>query len=136
MRGYLLDTNVLSELLRKKPAEQVILRLRAIHPDLLLTSSVCVSELRYGAARHPQGDSLWARISQEVLPRIRVLPFGTREAESAGDLLARLERRGKVMDLEDVMIGSTALVHGLTAVTRNVRHFERIDGLAIENWWD
>jgi len=93
-------------------------------------------ELRYGTARHPQGQALWERISQEVLPRVRVLPLATAEAKKAGDLIAFLEARGKPIELEDILIGATALVNGLTAVTRNVRHFDRIEGLNVESWWE
>lgn len=53
----------------------------------------------------------------------------------AGDLLAALERRGQPIGLEDVLIGATALAGSLTVVTRNLRHFARIPGLAVESWW-
>ena len=136
MNGYLLDTNVLSELVRKKPSERVIERMRNVPSESLVTSSICVMELRYGTARHPQGQSLWERISQEVLSRVRVLPLTTAGAEKAGDLIAYLEARGKLIELEDILIGATALVNRLTTVTRNVRHFDRIEGLKVESWWD
>lgn len=136
MSGYLLDTNVLSELIRKRPSERVIERLRSVPPESLATSSICITELRYGAARHPQGSALWARISQEVLPRVEILPLGTTEAEKAGDLIAFLESRGMVIGIEDVLIGATGLVNQLTMVTRNIEHFARIDGLVVESWWD
>jgi tRNA(fMet)-specific endonuclease VapC len=134
--GYLLDTNVLSELIRKRPSERVIARMSSVSSELLATSSICVAELRYGAARHPQGDALWERISQEVLPRVDIVPLGFPEAEIAGDLIAILESRGMVIGIEDVLIGATGLVHQRTMVTRNVEHFARIDGLVVENWWD
>lgn len=110
--------------------------MRAVAPASLSTASICVTELRYGAARHPQGQPLWEKIAQEVLPRVRILPLGTAEAERAGHLIALLEARGSLIGIEDVLIGATALVHGLTAVTRNVRHFARIEGLKVESWWD
>lgn len=136
MTGYLLDTNVLSELVRKRPFPGVTERLRSIPQDQLVTSSICVTELRYGAARHPQGDALWKRISSEVLVHIRVLPLGSREAERAGELLAALEERGEVIGIEDVLIGATAMVNDLAVATRNVRHFSRLDRLVVESWWE
>lgn len=136
MSGYLLDTNVLSELIRKRPSPGVLERLRGIPPSQLVTSSVCVTELRYGAARHPQGDALWTRIAAEVLSHVRVLPLGREEAERAGELLALLEKRGEVIGIEDVLIGATALVNNLAVATRNVRHFSRLEGLAVESWWE
>ena len=135
MRGYLLDTNVLSELLRQRPAPEVLKRLRKVPGEELLTSVVCITELRFGAARVPSGDKLWARIAEEVIPRVRALPFGEREAMLAGDVLADLESRGERIGVEDVLIGATAMANGLTAVTRNLQHFSRITGLKVESWW-
>lgn len=135
MPGYLLDTNVLSEVLKKRPSQAVVGRLRAADSGELLTSSVCVMEMRFGAARHPNGRRLWLRIEEQVLPRVRILPLGAAESLRAGDILAALEARGEPVGLEDVLIGATALVHGLTVATRNTRHMGRIDGLAVESWW-
>jgi tRNA(fMet)-specific endonuclease VapC len=135
VKGYLLDTNVLSEILKKRPEPRVLERLRATPPRSLATSVVCLTELRYGAARHPQGTRLWDRIAREVLTRIRILPFAETEAIRAGDLLAFLESSGTPIGIEDVLIGATALQENLTVVTRNARHFQRIPGLAVESWW-
>ena len=136
MRGYLLDTNVLSELVRKRPSPAVLEHLGSIPRELLATSSICVTELRYGAARNPEGEALWARLAREVLPRFRILPFGLEAAGRAGDIRAALESRGQPIGLEDILIGATALANGLVMVTRNLKHFERIDGLVVESWWE
>jgi predicted nucleic acid-binding protein len=135
LKGYLLDTNVLSELLKKRPSSAVLERVGGIPRENLTTSSICITELRFGAARRPQGDALWTRIAGEVLPGIQILPLAQEEAERAGDLMAILESRGRMIGIEDILIGATALVHNLVVATRNVRHFDRIDGLTIENWW-
>jgi tRNA(fMet)-specific endonuclease VapC len=110
--------------------------LRRIPAAELFTSALCVTELRYGAARHPSGAQLWERIARELLPRVQILPLGFEEASRAGDLLADLESKGTPIGIEDVLIAATALVNGLTAATRNVRHFSRIEGLAVESWWE
>lgn len=135
MPGYLLDTNVLSELMKKRPAPEVVRRVRDLSPDQAFTSAVCVLELRYGAARHPEGTRLWDRIQAEINPLVSVLPIGYDEAVRAGDVLAGLEAQGTPIGLEDVLIGSTALVHGLSVATRNVKHLSRIEGLSVESWW-
>ena len=133
MSGYLLDTNVLSEVIKKRPEPSVLARLREITPESVFTSVVCVTELRYGARRRPGAQALWERIAREVLSRVRVLPFAERGALRAGDLLADIE--GQPIGIEDVLIGATALVGSLTVSTRNIRHFRRLPGLAIECWW-
>ena len=135
MSGFLLDTNVLSEVLKKRPEPKLVERLRSTRPRDLATSAVCVAELRFGTARHPQGAALWERIASELLARLSVLPVGEPEGVRAGDLLADLEARGEPIGVEDVLIGATALEAGLRVVTRNVRHFRRIPGLAVESWW-
>lgn len=135
MSGYLLDTNVLSEVIKKRPAASVLARLREVAPGSVFTSVVCVTELRYGARRRPGAEVLWERIAREVLSRVRVLPFGEKEALRASDLLADLEATGQPIGIEDVLIGATALVGSLTVATRNVRHFRRLPGLVVESWW-
>jgi len=133
--NYLLDTNVLSEILKKRPEPRVLARLKEIPASALATSVVCVTELRYGAARHPRGADLWARILREVLARVRILPLGEAEAIQAGELLAAMESSGTPIGIEDVFIGATALQEKLIVVTRNVRHFEKIPGVTAESWW-
>jgi tRNA(fMet)-specific endonuclease VapC len=135
LSGYLLDTNVLSEVIKKRPEASVLARLREIAPGSVFTSVVCVAELRYGARRRPDAEALWERIAREVLSRVGVLPLGEREALRAGDLLADLEAAGEPIGIEDVLIGATALVGSLTVATRNVRHFRRLRGLVVESWW-
>lgn len=135
MSGYLLDTNVLSEVMKKRPEPLVLARLREVAPRSLFTSVVCVTELRYGARRRPGPEALWERIARDVLGHVRVLPVGEEEALRAGDLLAELEAAGQPIGVEDVLIGATALVASLKVVTRNVRHFRRLPSLVVESWW-
>jgi tRNA(fMet)-specific endonuclease VapC len=135
LSGYLLDTNVLSEVLKKRPEPTVVHRLREIAPGSVYTSAVCVTELHYGTRRRPGADAFWERIAREVLSRVRVLSFGEEEAVRAGDLLAELEAAGQPIGIEDVQIGATALAHSLTVATRNLRHFRRLPGLRVESWW-
>lgn len=136
MNGYLLDTNVLSELIRKSPAPQLLERMRSVPAYLLATSAICVMELRHGATRRGDGGVLWNRIVKEILPRVRIVPFGSLEAIRAGDLLAELGRLGKPLELEDVQIAATAFEREMVAVTQNRRHFDRFSGLVVESWWE
>jgi tRNA(fMet)-specific endonuclease VapC len=135
MARYLLDTNVISEVLKVRPEPKVIERLRRIPDSDLATSVICVMELRFGTARVERGKALWRRIAAEVLPRIAILPIRTGEAARAGDLLADLERRGEIVGIENVLIAATALTHNLTVSSRNIDHFSRFKGLRIQNWW-
>ncbi len=135
MTGFLLDTNVLSEVIRKRPAASVVDRLRAVPHQALFTSAICVMELRFGAARVPHGASLWERLRREVLPLVTILPVGEAVALRAGETLADLESRRAPIGVADLLIASTALTHGLAVATRNVKHLSRVAGLVVESWW-
>ena len=91
-------------------------------------------ELRHGALRRDDGGTLWRRIERELLGRLDILDVGLDEALLAGELLAGLSSTGQKIDVEDVLIAATALTQGFTVVTNNVRHFERIPGLRVEDW--
>ena len=131
---YLLDTNVLSELLKRAPAEALVRRLREHPPETLFTSVVCVMELRYGVMRRPDRETFWQRVHAEVLSRVQVLGFGEREALAAGELLAHLKRAGRPIGIEDVLIAATAHVHGSTVVTHNTKHFQSLPHVKVEDW--
>lgn len=131
---YLLDTNVLSEVLRKRPDAGLLARLGAQPAEWLFTSCISVMELRHGAARRRDRGALWRRIERQVLPRVQVLGLGVEEALVAGEVQARLCSTGRPIDVEDVLIGATALVRRLTVVTNNVSHFARIPNLRVVDW--
>ena len=107
---YRLDTNALSELLKKRPKLQFLTRLRRHPPEMFFTSSICVMELRHGSRRREDHAVFWPRITHEVLSRVSILDFSVSEAVVAGDILAHLARRGELIGVEDVLIGATALV--------------------------
>lgn len=70
----------------------------------------------------------------EFLAPITILPFGEDEAEKYGEIRAYLEKSGKTIGNMDLLIGAHALTNKLTLVTNNEKEFNRIVGLAIENW--
>jgi len=131
----LLDTNVLSEGLRPRPTLAVMKALRALRPEERFASEVTRYELRAGAARVDDGGKLWRRIQQEVLPLVRWLPFDEAASMAAADIGAALKRRGETVEATDLFIAGTALARSLIVSTRNVRHFERVPGLVVENWF-
>lgn len=131
---YLLDTNALSELNKKRPRPRFVDRMRRQPAEALFPSTICVMELRYGSSRRADREAFWERIQDEILPRVGILGLGLREALVAGDVLAELSLQGKRIGPEDLLIGATALAHGYAVVTDNVRHFTRIPNLHVENW--
>ena len=133
---FLLDTDVLSELVKRRPSPHVLAHLRSSRADTLYTTVITVMELRYGCARRRDSERFWVRLEREILSRVRVLGFGADDAVVAGDLLAALSTKGARIGVEDTLIASVALVRRYAVVTRNVRHFTRIPGLRVENWFE
>jgi tRNA(fMet)-specific endonuclease VapC len=130
---YLLNTNVLSHVVRRRRPTGPVERLRRHALDSLFTSCICVMERRHGAMRCADQDAPWSRIEREILSRVEILGIGAEEAILAGDTMAHLWARGQIVDVEDVLIGPIALTRNLTVVTNNLDHFRRIPGLRVED---
>ncbi len=131
---YLLDTDVLSTLMKRAPAEGLVARLAKVAPEEQFTSSVTLGELLYGARRSGRSAALLERI-RAVVPRdLPVLPFDAAAAERYGGIRAELEARGTPIGDADSRIAAIALARGLRVVSGNERHFRRVPGLEVENW--
>ena len=132
---YLLDTDILSNLLKRSPSTTLIAKLASVPPEQQFTSSITLGELVYGAYRlRARGGALLEQLDRTLLPNLPVLPFDAAAARRYGEVRAELELRGTPLGDADLRIGAIALARGLTVVTGNIRHFQRIPGLAIENW--
>jgi tRNA(fMet)-specific endonuclease VapC len=131
---YLLDTNILSELIKRHPSPYLIACLTPIPPQSLFTSCICVMELRYGSSLRGDAQVFWRRITEEILSRVNILSLDLHEVLIAGDILAFLQKTGQPIGIEDVLIASTALNRQCTLVSANTRYFTKIGGLAVENW--
>ena len=121
---WLVDANVLSEPTRPSPDAGVVDWLR-LHERELRVDPVIVGELRFGILLLPAGKrrTRLLRWFDEGVGRVECLPWDAATGLRWAELLADLRHRGKTMPLKDSMIAATALVHGLTVVTRNVRDF-------------
>jgi predicted nucleic acid-binding protein len=131
---YLLDTDTLSNTIKRVPSAALLRRLAAVPREDQFTSAVTVGELFYGAYRSRQTDEFLRLLEIHVWPRVRVLPFDTDAAFAYGRLRVALERQGTPIGEGDLRIAAIAVSRGLTVVTRNVRHFSRVPGLTVENW--
>ncbi|WP_028312235.1 type II toxin-antitoxin system VapC family toxin [Derxia gummosa] len=131
---YLLDTNALIAVLND-PAGAVAQRMRQHAPADIGVSAVVMHELYFGAfkSQPPRRDRNLAIVDGI---RLEVLPFDTEDARHSGEVRAQLALRGTPIGPFDVLIAGQARARGLTLVTRNLREFARVDGLATENWQD
>jgi predicted nucleic acid-binding protein len=135
MKRYLADTNVLSELLKKRPHPSVQERLDALPPSRLFASEITRLELRFGTCLVPGGEGLWQRIEDSILPRVSWVSFDEASSLATAELLARLRQAGTPIGPWDTCLAGTALAHKLTFSTRNASHFRRVPGLRVENWF-
>ena len=132
---YLLDTDVLSNLLKRAPSMALISNLAAVPAESQYTSSITLGELLYGARRWGAlADNLLAQIETRLLPELPVLPFDASAARRYGEVRCELEQRGAPIGDADLRIAAIALARGLTVVTGNERHFRRVPDLSVENW--
>jgi tRNA(fMet)-specific endonuclease VapC len=129
--GYLLDTNVLSDLIRN-PAGAAARRIAQVGEDAVATSVIVAGELRYGAAKRAS-PQLTERV-EALLAEIPVLPLAPPADAAYGRLRAALEAAGTPIGGNDMLIAAHALALGRTVVTANVGEFGRVEDLAVENW--
>jgi len=128
---YLLDTNVVSDLVRN-PHGRITQRIRKVGEAQVCTSIIVAAELRYGSAK--KGSPRLASQLDAILSVLEVLPFGAPADTTYGLLRTRLEQSGKPIGANDLLIAAHAVALGHVLVTDNEREFNRVDGLRCENW--
>jgi tRNA(fMet)-specific endonuclease VapC len=128
---YLLDTNVVSDLVRN-PWGRVTQRIREVGEAQVCTSIIVAAELRYGAAK--RGSRRLSAQLEAVLGALDVLPFEAPADVTYGVLRARLEQVGTAIGGNDLLIAAQVIALGYTLITDNEREFARIDNLPQENW--
>lgn len=130
---WLLDTNVLSQVIRQPhaPMAQKLSSLSEQHPDALITSVVVQCELMFGAQR-VGSDRLATRIV-ELAQLIPVMPLEAEVVPEYAKLRTLLERAGTPIGPNDTLIAAHAMALGCTLVTADAE-FDRVPGLRVENW--
>ena len=131
MTRYLLDTNILSDLMDNLRGN-ARKRLGQVGYEVVCTSIIAAAELRYGAVRK-QSKRITSRVDA-ILTQIAVIPFAPDAEHHYAYLRYQLERSGTPISGNDMLIAAHALALGATLVTANTREFTRIEGLAVENW--
>ena len=128
---YLLDTNILSDLVRN-PQGVVAAKISKAGEDSICTSIVVAAELRYGAAKS-NSEKLAERIDL-ILSALEILPLETPADHQYAAIRHHLTRQGTPIGPNDLLIAAHALSNNLTVVTANVGEFSRVPGLKVENW--
>jgi tRNA(fMet)-specific endonuclease VapC len=129
---YILDTTTVSDYLRANKG--IINRFRQTSFELIYTTSITKFELEYGLLKKPKLRQAYAAQLDLLLRQIGCLDFNQDAGMIAAAIKFKLFSDGTPISLEDVMIGAIALHHDFTVVTSNTKHFEKIKGLALEDW--
>lgn len=139
MSGFLVDTNVVSEIFKPRPDRRVQTWLREAEPSTLFMSALTAGEIEKGIARLPSGKrrtalEVWFEKDLLVFFARRVVDVNLEIARTWGRLAVKRAAEGRPLPVVDGLISAIALHHGLTLVTRNTSDFERI-GLPLFDPW-
>lgn len=131
MLRYLLDTNIVIYVLKRRPIE--VLSLFNENASRMAISALTLSELFHGAEKSTRvSDNLVA--IEDFCSRLEVLPYGAKAAQHYGAIRAGLEKTGQPIGVNDLHIAAHARSEGLVVVTNNVGEFARVPALQVENW--
>ena len=131
MPTYLLDTNIVIYVMKRRPVE--VLTLFNQNASRMAISSITLAELFHGAEKSAKvSDNLLA--IEDFCSRLEVLPYGARAAQHYGSIRSALEKAGTPIGINDLHIAAHARSEGLVVVTNNMGEFARVPALQLENW--
>ena len=133
MLRYLLDTNIVIYVLKRRPIE--VLSVFNQNASRMAISAITLSELYHGAEKSIKVSDNLAAI-EDFCSRLDVLPYGSKAAQHYGAIRAGLEKLGQPIGVNDLHIAAHARSEGLVMVTNNVGEFARVPALQVENWVD
>ena len=131
MIKYLLDTNIVIYVMKRRPIE--VLETFNQNASRMAISAITMSELHHGAEKSVRVTQN-LEVIEEFASRLEVLPYTEKASQHYGSIRSVLEKSGLVIGVNDLHIAAHARSEGLVLVTNNVREFERIPALAVENW--
>ena len=131
MLKYMLDTNIVIYVIKRRPLE--ILATFNQQADQLCISSITLAELMHGVEKSTQPEHNLRNV-ENFVSRVTVLDYDNKAAAHYGNIRASLESKGISIGVNDLHIAGHARCAGLTLVTNNLREFERVEGLLLDNW--
>ncbi|TAG26725.1 MAG: tRNA(fMet)-specific endonuclease VapC [Burkholderiales bacterium] len=131
MLRYLLDTNIVIYVIKRKPLP--VLEVFNRHAGHMAISSITLAELIHGAEKSSRiAENL--RVVEDFASRLEILPYGAKAAGHYGSIRAALEKIGQPIGINDLHIAAHARAEGLTLVTNNLSEFSKVPALQFENW--
>ena len=131
MLRYMLDTNIVIYVIKRRPL--AVLEVFNRHAGEMCISAVTEAELIHGAEKSQRREHNLRQV-EDFTSRLEVLDYGRKAAGHYGDIRADLERKGTPIGVNDLHIAAHARSEGVVLVTNNLREFERVAGLRVENW--
>ena len=131
MLKYMLDTNIVIYVIKRRPVE--LLEVFNRHAGQMCISSITLAELLHGVEKSEMPDHNLKQI-EDFISRLEVLEYGGKAAAHYGEIRADLERKGTPIGVNDLHIAGHARSEGLTLVSNNLCEFERVDALRLVNW--
>ena len=131
MVNYLLDTNIVIYVIKRRPIE--VMETFNQNASRMAISSITLAELIHGAEKSNKPAHNYAVI-EDFTSRLEVLPYSAKAAQHYGSIRAALEKVGQPIGVNDIHIAAHARSEGLVLVTNNLREFERVPALLLENW--
>ena len=131
MLKYMLDTNIAIYVIKRRPPEALATFNQ--HAGQLCISSITLAELMHGVEKSAKPDHNLRQV-EDFTSRLTVLEYGNKAAAHYGDIRAVLEHKGIPAGVNDLHIAGHARSEGLTLVTNNLKEFERMEALRLENW--
>ena len=128
---YILDTDILSYFLKQHPV--VVKRIQAAEPDDVAITAINYAEILFGAYRSGKMAQKVSQI-QAFLDSFMIIGFDVRAGKEFAKIKTALQEKGHPLADMDVMIASICQANRCTLVTNNTKHFEKIDGIILENW--
>jgi tRNA(fMet)-specific endonuclease VapC len=130
--NYLLDTNICVYIIKERP-RQVLERFRTQKIGDIAISTITIAELEYGVSKSQMAGKNRDALIKFLLP-LEVVDFDVSDALEYGIIRSDLEQKGQIIGSMDMLIAAQAVAKGLTLVTNNLREFQRVRGLVLENW--
>jgi tRNA(fMet)-specific endonuclease VapC len=129
---YFLDTNICIYALKDK-FPRIKEKMERLSPSEIAIPSMVKAELYYGAQKSQNKNKVISALDKFLAP-FDIIPFGDNEVMAYAEIRAKLEKSGKIIGPNDLIIAATTLSHGATLVTHNTREFERVEKLSVEDW--
>ena len=131
MLKYMLDTNIVIYVIKRRPLNA--LNTFNQHAGQLCVSSITMAELMHGVEKSAKPDHNLRQV-EDFVSRLIILEYGNKAAVHYGNIRAVLEYKGTVIGINDLHIAGHARSEGLTLVTNNLKEFDRVEGLRLDNW--